>query len=230
MHSLVRVFGFHSDLVGKTPMRITSGPRIDDARKAMTDVFLEHSEREWLVMVDSDSAFHVEDFKAFLDRLSPRFPIVSGSIWMVNQSSGETFSPHQVRNEDGQFEKWDPFNEDGSPKTGYHPIAIGGGACLAVHRDVFLKMQELEDESEDEENNHFPRANAWWSHLQVGVQQENGSIRAIEVGEDYSFCLRAEAMGIPVVVDADLVVAHSKLIAQAGVPQAAKEIDYVEYL
>ena len=224
--SIVRAIGRSPDLLGKRAFRIKSGPRVDDARQLITQTFLEKSSRDWLIQIDSDSVFDSFDFREFVERLDKSKPVVSGSIWMINTETGDPKCPAQTLDNEGVFNDFAWRNADGSPKTGLHEVDLVGGAMLAVHRSVFLEMREKEEAVADPENGHFPYANPWFGPLTIPQPQPDGAIRMIVVGEDYSFAMRARALGFPIYIDMDMQVGHVKSMTFAGVAPSQRDGDF----
>lgn len=168
---------------------MTSGPRIAAARNLLVKQFLD-STAEWMWMLDTDMAFPT----GTLDRL-----VKAADQYTRPIMGGLCFGG---RKEDGIFPTLyalvDPETNDGSPiRTVYDfpddavvKVDATGAACLLVHRRVFTKIAGV-----------FPEPQPWFSEsVYMGR----------EFGEDWTFCMRAAQLEIPVHVHTGIEIGHVK--------------------
>lgn len=163
---------------------VESGPRIATSRNQVVRHFLEETSGEYLWMVDADMTFQPDTVDRLLDRAQELdVPILGGLAFGLNDD-GDQF-PVLFRLHDGK-----PRRVDNYPRGDTVEVSATGAACLLIRRDVLEKM-ELE----------YPTPYHWF---------EESSDGEAEVGEDVKFCLKASALGFPIVVDTSIVVGHVK--------------------
>lgn len=140
---------------------------------------------EWLLIIDTDIVWQPEDWERLRDSADAiERPYVSGLYFVDN----EPLNPCSiVFGADGK--KYVPLIKDDAPE-----LARVSAACLGfglVHRDVFFK-------SADPGNDH-----EWFEH---GYRSPNGET----MPEDYAFCDRVGAAGIPIYLNTKVRVGHLK--------------------
>lgn len=163
---------------------VKSGPLIARARNEIVEAFLkELPDSEHLLMVDTDIRFFPDDVEKLVkaDR-----PIIS-ALYTGLHPSAESFPVGSVRRE-GSLVKltWEDL-----PKSGITPIAgCGMGMCL-------IKREVLETLAAQRKGRKL------WPFAETEIANE-------VMGEDITFCVRAEAFGFQTYLDVDVPVGHVK--------------------
>ena len=174
--------GNNLPLVGALPH--VSGPRIAAGRNHLVESFLA-SPGEWLLMVDDDMSFDGDVIDRFLKVAdAEKRPIVGGLAFATGRDGifPTLFQVHPEAQVPVRITAW--------PLDDLVEVDATGAACLFVHRSVFERMSD-----------EYPKPWQWFQETQL-----NGST----VGEDMTFCLRARALGFPIVVDTSIKFGHVK--------------------
>lgn len=142
-----------------------------------------YGQHEYLLFLDSDLAFEPEDiFRLLSHRIEG---IVCGQYHLKQPI------PQVVANGIAGEE----------PDTnGLQKIADAGTGCMLIHRSVFKKLEEKMDQSHSymcdmKKDRRFSFFNA-------------GVVNGRYLSEDYLFCHRARAAGIPLVLDTKVTLKH----------------------
>lgn len=160
-------------------------------RNRVVQSFLDKSEAEWLMFIDTDIVFDPETIYQLLDVADPlTAPIVSGLYF--------GFLTHEYR--------WPlPFAFDITAEGEYRsireigtePVRIAGagmGFCL-IHRSVFEKVAEAYKEDP-------------WKWFGRDQHMMGGKLTVL--GEDFTFFRRAEKVGAPIWLHPGVRVQHLK--------------------
>lgn len=172
---------------------IYSGVNVSSGRNRMVREFLD-SDSTWLLMIDADMMFapdSLERLVPYLDEES--VPILGGLCFGV--TDGTLFPTlYMLGEEDGKHRmlRFNQFPDDTlfGPSNGV-PLHGTGAAFLIVHRKVFRKIEA------EGYNKAFP----WFQETELSDEP---------MGEDLTFCLRANALGFPVHVHTGVVIGHQK--------------------
>lgn len=167
-----------------------SGPNISEARNLIVRRFLDECRAPWLWMLDTDMAFAPDALDRLTAAADPvQRPVVGALCYSQDENGGD---PHPTLYE---------FVEDGGqpgfaryrtwPEDACFPVAATGAACLLVHRAALERVEAVSGD----------RAAPWFRESVIG---------AALVGEDMTFCLRAQAAGIPVHVHTGVQAGHVK--------------------
>lgn len=175
-------------------------PRIATARNLIVRGFLEQSEAEWLWMLDTDMVFRPDVLEQLLEAADvDETPILGGLCFGMNMM-GEIFPTLYINPDDGKHMK----HIMNYPKDIILSVAATGAACLLIHRNVLTAMGEkFSDE----------RPREWFAD-----QVWNGQ----DMGEDMTFCLRAQELGFPVKVHTGVRIGHVK-------PFIVDEVEFERY-
>lgn len=179
-HRLVAEFG------------LPAGANIVNARNAQVRWFLDHTQADWLWIVDSDMQFPEET----LERLCAQAhdtdrPIVGGLCFAVvtDPTSGQEYPAptlYLLSDTPGELLRlWD------WPQS-LCEVDATGAACLLVHRSVLEAMRETHE--------------APWHWFR------EHAVDGKPVSEDITFCLRARSLGYSVWVDTTVHIDHMKLL------------------
>jgi hypothetical protein len=170
---------------------LQSSPRIAEARCQMVDGFLNQTRDEWLLSIDADMAWDFDAFETIVKHADPdTVPIIGGLCFAGGRSwkdNKPTIRPTIYRIGDGGMtEIVENYERDSLVQVG-----ATGAAFLLVHRRVFKAMQKAAP------NDPHP----WFAERYI---------QGRSVGEDITFCLRAQACGFPVHVHTGAKIAHRK--------------------
>lgn len=193
-----------------------AGPYIHDNRARIARYFLEHTDYQWLWMLDNDIEFHADTLYHLLDvaESHEEVKLLGAAYW--NQYSGN------------RYLSWLLFTPEGIhavedlPQT-MEPVevtAVGMG-CTLIHRDVLQAVadQHLRDPWDTfaadilirfEDGGQFvvrsPEDFDW-----EAAEKAGRVVASLErMGEDVTFCLRARRAGYATFGLPTLVVEHFK--------------------
>ena len=181
-----------------------SSPRIAENRSVCVDEFLKLEDGEWLLMIDTDMVFELEDIYTLRDSADPvDRPIVGGLCF-----AGHPWAT-KIRPTIMTF----TFDEEGNrrsvetvldyPKNSIVECDATGAAFLLVHRSVFEAMSDPYPGGfgtrPDGTKNPYP----WFVE---GMTLADG----VALGEDTAFCARARALGLPVCIHTGVEIGHVK--------------------
>lgn len=169
------------------------GLYIDDNRHNIASMFLNHpySKAPWLLSIDTDITFSVQDMYALVD--GAKEPGVYSGVYFGPRSDGS----RQIFMQAILFNRTETgWQNLGQVSSGVHRVdAVGMGFCL-IHRSVFERMAER--------YKHLPQP---WFHRDTYNVADGATCLD---GEDMAFCLRCKEMGIPVYYNGDVIVTHNK--------------------
>jgi len=178
---------------------VSAGAVVPLARDVLTARFLD-GPCDWLWFVDTDMVFTpavltglwaVADIEAV--------PIVSAVCMILDQGRAWPAAYRLVTGDgDPELERLAALPAG----DGLLRVAACGAACVLIHRDVFCKISQYQEQE-----------CRWWRPMEAG-----GEV----LGEDISFCLRAGGCGIPVHVHKGISAGHIKAV-MIGEPTPAGE-------
>ncbi len=165
------------------------GLYIADNRNALCRQFLK-SNSEWMWMLDTDITFEPQVLYQLLDSADPmKRPIVS-AVYFSYVNSNEVLSPVWLeRTANHDFRTIKDF-DGGMQKLD----AIGMG-CVVIHRSVIEKFKA-----------QYSEPFIWFGH--DVLEHADGSRMA--AGEDVTFCVRAQTLGIQIWGNGGVTVGHIK--------------------
>lgn len=180
---------------------VESSPRIAEGRSQVVDAFL-GTTAEWLLMIDADMEWGPEAFDLLCAHANPEtVPIIGGLCFGGGRSwNGEkpnifpTLYRFAKRDDTLVTETLEDY-----PRDQLIPIGATGAAFLMVHRSVFHKLKVVLAKDANGDPNPYP----WFAEIVYKGQP---------VGEDVTFCMRAQAAGFPIHVHTGALVAHRKSI------------------
>lgn len=177
----------------------TWGPYLDDARNTVVRTFLESSECDILLFVDSDIGYTPEHVRQIADAIDvDASPVVGGLYYSGFGRDGIGFAPvvynWGTHAETGQpfFRQLDPSLIDETSPELIKVDAIGTG-FLGIHRDLLCSMGE-----------HFGGTQPWFAEEDF----EN-----VHHGEDMTFCHRLSTLSVPIFLSPQTRVKHYKVCA-----------------
>ena len=180
-------------LTGRIVVR--SGGAITGARNRALNEFLNITEDEWALLIDSDMKFEPKDLATLIEAADAKTVPVIGGLCFVQM--GQMIS---------QFQMIIPTIYEESPhrpqafvpvydyqKDSLIDCAATGAAFLLVHRSVLLKIQEMTG------------LGAWSWFFECPTQDGLSWL-----GEDVNFCSLIRAAGFPIKVHTGAKIGHIK--------------------
>lgn len=179
------------DLAG-AGSRIRSGPRIARSRNVNIEAF-KRSDAEWMWSLDTDMVWKPDALERLLEVAHWKDrPIVGG--WCYAEYNDGRIRPTIYRvAESGQVVSIEMPADFKYDKV----VACDatGAAFILIHRSVIEKMEDT-----------YPPPHIWYQETVLPVIDDAPQ----DVGEDITFCLRARALGFPILVDARIRIGHVK--------------------
>lgn len=187
------------ELLRRRPTRIGNIIRIEGGllsrqRNEVVVAFLDTSDSEWLLMLDSDEQLPVAAFDKLVNAAhAERRPVVGGLYFGTWPSGG--MMPHPIPH----LYRTAPDGLAQTPVVDYPADqlitvdALGTG-CILIHRSV---LEAIRTESEPHEDGRW----CWFRDLPVNGQW---------VGEDIYFCQRIRALGYPIHAHTGAVLQHRR--------------------
>lgn len=190
--SLISLFQHRSNRLDGI-IRVEGG-LLSRQRNEVVSIFLDKTDAEWLLMLDTDETIDLQAFDTLVDAVHDRDrPIVAGLYFGTTPSGGLIPKPvpHIYRR-----------HEDGislTPVLDYAPdtlieIDAAGTGALLVHRSVFERIRANADQHEGDRW-------CWFRDLPIG---------GLWLGEDFFFCRRVRDLGIPIYAHTGAVLGHRR--------------------
>lgn len=163
------------------------------SRNVVVRNFLEQSDAEWLLLIDSDQRLDPEVFQLLcetahhIDR-----PIVSGLVFGAFFDNVDNLRPVPTiytMTEDDGLQPIDDY-----PTNSLIEVDAAGTGCLLLHRDVLLRVQ----------------ANATTNQGPMWAWFVEGAIDGSYFGEDLLFCKRLTSLGYKIHAHTGAVCGHRK--------------------
>jgi hypothetical protein len=187
---------------GGTYLRKVAGTGgIADGRNEVARQFLDHTDGEWLWMVDTDMGFAADTVDRLLTSADPhRRPVVGGLCFAQRRTGPGEFHAERF----GIIPTVYQYVETGD-EVGFAPIAAyerdtvtrcagTGMACVLIHRRVLFKIREA-------------HGDVWFDPMKHPTGM-HGKPRTFS--EDLSFCVRLAALDLPLHVDTAVKTCHEK--------------------
>jgi hypothetical protein len=175
-----------------------SGPRIASARCDVVRTFLDmESKPEWLLMLDSDMSFDSDICERFLEAAHEKLRPVVGGLCFGGGRVGVPFPTlYRLSDPAKRKGKLTDIIED-YPKDALCKVDATGAACLFMHRELLVQMQDKFSRMPDGHANPHP----WFAESVYGGH---------EYGEDWTFCMRLKQMKVPLYVHTGIKLGHVK--------------------
>lgn len=190
----------HGGRIAPKPLNIRcTSVSIMTARNFATRLFLNRTDHEWFMFIDTDMGFGDDAVHRLLEVADPiERPIVGGLCFAHMEAEydhigGYRFTVTPTMYRIGTTTKGAArfcFYGD-YPENEVVRVAATGAAFLLIHRSVLVRMQAEFGER-------------WWDQF----VDEDGDM----VGEDMAFCARALKMNIPVHVHTGVKTSHHKYV------------------
>lgn len=215
LHSYMRKHPANLDVDDEVIVR--SGPLLSAGRGALAASFLENTNGEALIMLDSDMVFQpnvivemVQTFEKVRAQYGDQVGILGGLAFISNNPRLHSPMPNIWLPDPNIPERL--YHQSTFPKDSLMEIGATGGACIIIHRDVFTSIKR-------HWFHHIPAIQ--WSLLaqdlakiddpkEIEVIMRSAVWDADQLGEDMSFCIRARAHGFRIFLHTGLVFDHSK--------------------
>lgn len=174
-------------------VRVKGSGLLSKMRNKVVKTFLEQTNSDWLLMIDSDEQLTLQAFDQLVDTAHDKDrPIVSGLVFAamdVNQHIYPKPMPAIFQDTEAGFVPLDNYD-----KNAIFQVEAAGTGCLLVHRSVFEKMREMAD----------PHQGTDWCWFW------DGPVNGVWTGEDLLFSRRVRQLGFPIHVNTAAVLPHQK--------------------
>ncbi|HEX3642796.1 MAG TPA: glycosyltransferase, partial [Ktedonobacteraceae bacterium] len=187
---------------GWIAIRCYGGDSLPQARNAAVKQFLEESNAEWLLWIDTDMGFEADIIDRLLEIADRNErPVVGGLCFAYLNTTNDGYGGYDMKIAPTVFH-WGklPSGQTGFISALRYPIndlvkvSGTGSACILIHRSVFTRIND----------EYGP---TWYDKI-----EEPNSGQKIMISEDLSFCMRCGALNIPVYVHTGVRTTHHKPI------------------
>lgn len=198
MDSVLRVLRYHAERKENPVLSMISlncSGRLAEGRSQIVDAFALDIETEWLWMVDADMTFEEDALEQLLDTAEGYQARIVGGLCFAGRADLPMFPTiYRLVERDGRVL---PSVVSDYPRNEVIKVGATGAAFLLVHKSVFAEMQQAFKTLPNGEENPYP----WF--VEAGGSGQ-------PFGEDIAFCLKANALDIPVLVNTGIQVGHVK--------------------
>ena len=172
------------------------------ARNDTVQQFLKMAHVDWLMWIDTDMGFEANAVDRLMESADRQTaPIVGGLCWMMREVGPDGVGGMLVQPAPTVFDWMKSTAPDGTEVSGYTVVrdyprdqlfqcAGTGSAFVLIHKTVFQQIAKEYGPS-------------WYSPVR---NQTSGAW----ISEDLSFCMRANALGIPVHIHSGVKTTHLK--------------------
>jgi GT2 family glycosyltransferase len=167
---------------------VQASANVAGPRNAIVKQFLAESDAEWLLMLDSDMTFQPDLVDRLIEHADPHTaPIVGGLCFGIDDGwLFPTLYDLAGTVEEPQFVRYNTW----APEQ-MMPVFATGAAALLMHRRALKTVQA----------GRFSAVYPWFQEREAG---------GMPVGEDVTFCWRAQSVGMPVHVNTAVHLGHVK--------------------
>lgn len=181
-------------------LSLKSGSNLSQARNKVVEQFLAFGEADWLFMIDTDMTFGADVVERLLEHADPeKAPIVGGLCFGFTEDGAvmPTLFGMVDLEDDGNLEfiRYSEWKPDAMMQ-----VVATGAACMLVHKSALETVRDMEFPDRPGKrgfNSVFP----WFQETEL-----NGRV----IGEDITFCIRANQCEIPVYVNTAVQIGHIK--------------------
>lgn len=183
---------------------LQSSPRIAEARSQVVDEFIRpdgvYAAADWLWWLDADADFDHNTLELLMNVAHAEERPIIGAL-AFGGSNPENMFPtiYRMTPPAPGVPGWEMDRVDDYPRDALVKVGATGCHCVLVHKQVFRAMAARLGTRPDGTPNPYP----WY--MEGGVTKSGRPI-----GEDVSFCINAQALGIPVYVDTSIKTGHIK--------------------
>jgi GT2 family glycosyltransferase len=175
----------------------TSSAGIVEGRNTLAKFMCDHSQAEWLFMVDSDMGFNGDTLERLIATADPVERPVVGALCFGHRKNGKASFGGMKYISQPTIYDWHEDDDIAGwlPRFDYQRDALTrcsgtGGACVLIHRTVFERMRDMFGDE-------------WFTPINHAKAETTFS-------EDLSFCIRLAALGLPLFVHAGIKTTHDK--------------------
>lgn len=163
------------------------------SRNVVVKTYLETTEAQWLLLVDSDERLTLDTWFKLLDTAHHKErPIVSGLVFAAFFDNQDALRPVPT------IYRLNPTNGlqpiDDYPEDEVIEVDAAGTGCLLIHRDVILDLQKNATSNQGKDW-------AWFVE---------GAIDGTYFGEDLLFSKRLKSLGYKIHAHTGAILAHQK--------------------
>ncbi len=174
-------------------LRIESGGLLSRGRNELTAAFMEQTDADWLLMVDSDEQLSLDTFDKLVDTVhDTERPIVAGLYFGAWPGDYYPTAMPLIFKRVPDSTRFTPIL-DYPPDTVIEVDSAGTG-CLMIHRSVLEAFQA-------DATPHQGKSWCWFQDMPV-----NGDW----FSEDHFFCSRAQALGFKIHAHTGATLPHRK--------------------
>lgn len=171
-------------------MHMHCSANISAGRNGLVDRFLDQTEAQWLIQIDTDMIWMPDAIHGLLAAADPvKAPIVGGLCFGLEADTGQIFPTLYDlggTEDDLKFLRHRTFE-----LTDLYRVTGTGAAFLLVHRSVFEAFRKRD----------FSKPYPYFQEMDLG---------GMRCGEDVTFCLRAGELGFPIHVNTNVQIGHIK--------------------
>ena len=174
-------------------IRIKGSGLLSKQRNRVITQFLDKTDSDWLLMIDSDEQLGIREFDALIETAHDKErPVVAGLVFAGFGVAGKPYpKPGPAIFQDSPNGFLPLYKYD---KNAVFEIDAAGTGCLMVHRSVLEAMREAADPNQGKDWCWF------W----------DGPVKGEWIGEDLLFCRRIKSLGFPIYVNTAAILPHSK--------------------
>lgn len=161
------------------------------SRNVIVKNFLDETNAEWLLMMDTDQILSVEAFDKLINAANSERKVVSALIFAAFWTDNDELRPVPViyQNSENGPVPWDNYPDDSIVE-----IAAAGTGCLIIHRSVLEQIRKEANENQG----------ADWAWFQ------DGAIGGRWFSEDLLFSRRLNALGEKIYAHTGAILPHRK--------------------
>ena len=163
----------------------SSGANVTNARNEIVAKFLDEHDADWLWFIDTDMVFPPDILDRLVESAHPRERPIMGALCFSVQDGFRACPTLYTIRPDGLAGRIYDY------PAGAVMRCLTGSGCLLIHRSALEQMRDRA----------FDPAYPWFQETRT---------HALPIGEDITFCIRAEAIGLPVHVDTRIKCGHEK--------------------
>jgi len=172
------------------------------ARNFITGIFLRdfaYSGSNVLVMIDQDTVATAADIQRLVLQCDEINPIVSAHVCYRNRPENANW----FFSDDPEFAKKEAFLQAGKPETDRLYVDRCGFGLIALHKSALIKMAD--NAQLIVTGTHY--SPDLFSSITEKVESNQG-FELVQLPETFSFCKRAKALNIPIMVDLSVRPGH----------------------
>ena len=181
--------------------KVAGAAGIAEGRNELAQRFLDQTDGEWLFFIDTDMGFAADTVDRLVDSADPaERPVVGGLCFALRRLERKAFHAERFGIIPTVYSYVETADEIGFAPIEKYPLdevtAVSGtgAACLLIHRSVLVKIRDK-------------YGDAWFDPITHPTGLKGG--RRV-FSEDLSFCVRCQAVDVPVHVDTSVGTCHEK--------------------